>query len=118
MSGISPRRRRDGRPDVFAQVEQAGHRSRLAVPATQPDHRDKLGDDDLAVNLAQGSSGLPGDRGRNIGRAAGAAMPAAPRRAAVAGRDLVEGLRRYWMWTALAMQDIRLRYRGSVLGPF
>lgn len=37
---------------------------------------------------------------------------------AVAWRDLVEGLKRNWMWTALAIQDIRLRYRGSVLGPF
>lgn len=44
-------------------------------------------------------------------------MPAQSR-AAVAARDLGEGLRRYWMWSALAMQDMRLRYRGSVLGPF
>ena len=41
-----------------------------------------------------------------------------PGRAAVAARDLVEGLRRNWMWSAIALQDIRLRYRGSVLGPF
>jgi homopolymeric O-antigen transport system permease protein len=32
--------------------------------------------------------------------------------------DLCQGLSRRWMWAALAMQDIRLRYRGSVLGPF
>ena len=32
--------------------------------------------------------------------------------------DLCEGFRRNWMWTALAMQDIKMRYRGSILGPF
>jgi ABC-type polysaccharide/polyol phosphate export permease len=31
--------------------------------------------------------------------------------------DLFEGLRRTWFWSALALQDIRLRYRGSILGP-
>jgi ABC-type polysaccharide/polyol phosphate export permease len=38
--------------------------------------------------------------------------------AAVAWRDLLEGAAKSWIWTALAIQDIRLRYRGSVLGPF
>ncbi len=32
--------------------------------------------------------------------------------------DLIAGLRKAWIWTTLAMQDIRLRYRGSMLGPF
>jgi ABC-2 type transport system permease protein/lipopolysaccharide transport system permease protein len=32
--------------------------------------------------------------------------------------DLLDGLRRSWLWTTLAQQDIKLRYRGSVLGPF
>lgn len=32
--------------------------------------------------------------------------------------DLFQGLAKAWVWTALAMQDIRLRYRGSMLGPF
>lgn len=32
--------------------------------------------------------------------------------------DLVDGFNRAWLWRALAMQDIRLRYRGSMLGPF
>jgi homopolymeric O-antigen transport system permease protein len=41
-----------------------------------------------------------------------------PSRAALAWRDLVQGFTRSWMWTALAFQDIKLRYRGSVLGPF
>ncbi len=31
--------------------------------------------------------------------------------------DLVEGARRWPLWTALAWQDIRKRYRGSVIGP-
>lgn len=35
-----------------------------------------------------------------------------------AWRDLSEGLSQSWMWAALATQDIKLRYRGSVLGPF
>ena len=47
-----------------------------------------------------------------------AEWPAPPSRAALAWRDLADGFRRSWMWAALALQDIRLRYRGSVLGPF
>jgi ABC-type polysaccharide/polyol phosphate export permease len=32
--------------------------------------------------------------------------------------DLAEGMSKSWMWWAMAMQDITMRYRGSVLGPF
>ena len=41
-----------------------------------------------------------------------------PSRVVLAWRDLAQGFSRSWMWTALAFQDIKLRYRGSVLGPF
>jgi ABC-type polysaccharide/polyol phosphate export permease len=41
-----------------------------------------------------------------------------PRRSARAARDIIDGLGKSWLWTAMAMQDVRLRYRGSVLGPF
>ncbi len=41
-----------------------------------------------------------------------------PSRTVLAWSDLAQGFSRSWMWTALAVQDIRLRYRGSVLGPF
>lgn len=34
-----------------------------------------------------------------------------------AAMDLVGGAAKSWLWTALAVQDIRLKYRGSVLGP-
>ena len=44
--------------------------------------------------------------------------PAAPSNAAIARADLWEGFRKSWFWSALAMQDIRLRYRGSMIGPF
>src|SRR6267378_3466202 len=44
--------------------------------------------------------------------------PAPPGRAALAWRDLADGFSRVWMWSALAVQDIKLRYRGSMLGPF
>ncbi len=44
--------------------------------------------------------------------------PAAPSRAVLAWRDLAAGWHRRWMWRALALQDIKLRYRGSILGPF
>jgi ABC-type polysaccharide/polyol phosphate export permease len=44
--------------------------------------------------------------------------PARPSRYTQAWRDLIDGFRKRWLWTALAMLDIRLRYRGSVLGPF
>jgi ABC-type polysaccharide/polyol phosphate export permease len=41
-----------------------------------------------------------------------------PSRKAEALADLAAGLSRSWIWSALAYQDIKLRYRGSVLGPF
>src|SRR6266545_4795204 len=45
-------------------------------------------------------------------------LPPPPSPAAAALGDLMEGMSKSWMWSAMAMQDIRLRYRGSVLGPF
>ncbi len=48
----------------------------------------------------------------------GLPLPAHPSNAAIAAADLREGFKRSWFWTALAMQDIRLRYRGSMIGPF
>lgn len=39
-------------------------------------------------------------------------------RVAVVITDFLEGTRRSWLWATLAQQDIKLRYRGSVLGPF
>jgi ABC-type polysaccharide/polyol phosphate export permease len=41
-----------------------------------------------------------------------------PSSAAVAWNDIWQGLHKSWFWGALAMQDIRLRYRGSIIGPF
>ena len=55
-------------------------------------------------------SGIAGDTA--------AGWPPPPSRAASAWRDLSAGFGKRWIWTALAMQDIRLRYRGSMLGPF
>jgi ABC-type polysaccharide/polyol phosphate export permease len=37
---------------------------------------------------------------------------------AAAWADLAEGTAKSWMWSAMAMQDIKMRYRGSLLGPF
>jgi ABC-type polysaccharide/polyol phosphate export permease len=37
---------------------------------------------------------------------------------AAAWADLAEGMTKSWMWSAMAMQDIKMRYRGSLLGPF
>ena len=39
-------------------------------------------------------------------------------RTEAAWTDLVEGMSKSWMWSAMAMQDIKMRYRGSLLGPF
>ncbi len=44
-------------------------------------------------------------------------LPAASR-TAEALSDLFAGFTRTWMWSALAYQDIKLRYRGSLFGPF
>jgi ABC-type polysaccharide/polyol phosphate export permease len=41
-----------------------------------------------------------------------------PSRSAEALADLAAGFSRSWIWSRLAYQDIKLRYRGSVLGPF
>ena len=45
-------------------------------------------------------------------------LPTPVSRTAAAWDDLVEGMSKSWMWSAMAMQDIRMRYRGSLLGPF
>jgi ABC-2 type transport system permease protein/lipopolysaccharide transport system permease protein len=47
-----------------------------------------------------------------------AALPARSSRLVLAVADLLDGLSRSWLWTTLAHQDLKLRYRGSVLGPF
>jgi ABC-2 type transport system permease protein/lipopolysaccharide transport system permease protein len=44
-------------------------------------------------------------------------IPAPPTRFASAASDIAEGFRQNWLWIRLAHQDMRLRYRGSVLGP-
>ena len=48
----------------------------------------------------------------------GIVLPAPPTRLSEAVDDLTGGLGRSWIWTRLAYQDIKLRYRGSMLGPF
>jgi homopolymeric O-antigen transport system permease protein len=45
-------------------------------------------------------------------------LPKRASRAAAAWADLAEGMSKSWMWSAMAMQDIKMRYRGSLLGPF
>jgi ABC-type polysaccharide/polyol phosphate export permease len=50
--------------------------------------------------------------------AVAAGSPDRTERLAAAAADLRDGLSRSWLWMALAHQDMRLRYRGSLLGPF
>lgn len=45
-------------------------------------------------------------------------LPEPPSRAALALTDLAQGIGKSWLWTTLAQQDVKLRYRGSILGPF
>lgn len=45
-------------------------------------------------------------------------FPEVPTRLSFAANDILDGLRQYWLWAQLAHQDMRLRYRGSILGPF
>jgi ABC-2 type transport system permease protein/lipopolysaccharide transport system permease protein len=45
-------------------------------------------------------------------------LPRPASRTEAAWDDLVEGISKSWMWSAMAMQDIKMRYRGSLLGPF
>jgi ABC-type polysaccharide/polyol phosphate export permease len=44
-------------------------------------------------------------------------VPIPPGKAAKAWYDVADGFHKNWLWTAMAMQDMRLRYRGSLLGP-
>jgi ABC-type polysaccharide/polyol phosphate export permease len=53
-----------------------------------------------------------------VGPGSAEEWPPVPGRAVLAWRDLTDGFGKSWMWGALALQDIKLRYRGSVLGPF
>ena len=52
------------------------------------------------------------------GGAPESAPPPAPSQARLALLDLVEGARARYLWGRLGWQDIRQRYRRSVLGPF
>jgi ABC-2 type transport system permease protein/lipopolysaccharide transport system permease protein len=45
-------------------------------------------------------------------------LPVPPSKPAAAWHDLVQGAAKSWIWASLALQDIKLRYRGSLLGPF
>jgi ABC-2 type transport system permease protein/lipopolysaccharide transport system permease protein len=47
-----------------------------------------------------------------------AVLPPSSSRAVEALLDVAAGFNRAWIWSALAYQDIRLRYRGSLFGPF
>ena len=47
-----------------------------------------------------------------------ASWPAAPSNAAAAWNDIWVGLRQGWFWGSLAMLDVKVRYRGSMIGPF
>jgi ABC-type polysaccharide/polyol phosphate export permease len=44
--------------------------------------------------------------------------PAPPSPISAAWSDIANGAAKSWLWMALAFQDTKLRYRGSVLGPF
>jgi homopolymeric O-antigen transport system permease protein len=46
------------------------------------------------------------------------ALPARSSRILAAAADLLDGLSQSWLWMTLAHQDLKLRYRGSILGPF
>ncbi len=47
-----------------------------------------------------------------------APRPAALSDAAVAWNDIRDGFQQSWFWGTLAMLDVKMRYRGSMIGPF
>jgi len=61
---------------------------------------------------------MKGNMAQQQGTADDVQLPPLRSAAGAAWDDLVEGLSKSWMWSAMAMQDITMRYRGSVLGPF
>ena len=68
---------------------------------------DTAGDDEAA----EASGDVPGTGPAST-------PPPVPSRAALALRDVVEGAGAFRLWRMLGWQDIRQRYRRSVLGPF
>ncbi len=58
------------------------------------------------------------ERGYAVGRAARSEGTQPTTAAALALRDLVAGLQHWHLWGLVGWQDIRQRYRRSVLGPF
>jgi ABC-2 type transport system permease protein/lipopolysaccharide transport system permease protein len=65
------------------------------------------------VSLAQPESPLA-----DTSMETAADWPPMPSRIRLGWRDLGDGFVRYWMWWTMALTDIKLRYRGSTLGPF
>jgi ABC-type polysaccharide/polyol phosphate export permease len=55
---------------------------------------------------------------QDLQRPADVPWASVPSAANVAWHDIWDGLHKSWFWGALAMQDVRLRYRGSIIGPF
>ena len=55
---------------------------------------------------------------QDLQRSSDVSWASVPSSASVAWNDIWQGLHKSWFWGALAMQDIRLRYRGSIIGPF
>jgi ABC-type polysaccharide/polyol phosphate export permease len=54
----------------------------------------------------------------DAGKATGTGPVERADRTSAAVADLLQGLSQSWLWTTLAHQDLKLRYRGSILGPF
>ena len=71
------------------------------------------GDDDETVQATEALEDAPG-----AGASSGSAPPPAASQAELALLDLVQGARVRYLWGLLGWQDIRRRYRRSMLGPF
>src|SRR5271165_4503575 len=98
--------RRDGR-ESFAGSPDCEHNPKLSL---------------LRVTSRTAPSRVSGgNRGMTVSQAAidhRVVTPVRSGRVIAAVADLREGLYQSWLWTTLAHQDLKLRYRGSILGPF
>ncbi len=65
----------------------------------------------MSIDQAFSNSAVPSPLSR-------VALGRPPSRLREAVTDFARGAKRSWIWTRLAYQDIKERYRGSVLGPF
>src|SRR5438105_2835175 len=98
--GDKGERRKGFHNGCFFAICGAGERSRLGSSSTNRSQLRNMKTDMTQQQAARADLDLPPLRSP----------------ASAAWDDLAEGISKSWMWSAMAMQDITMRYRGSLPG--